>query len=175
MGQETIARLITYDGVKQSMWGLELPSRLEAGSPIVDADGKKVNPDMFLPFRVVPEMPKCKLQYTMQCTSSSGTLCFRPSYWYCILFEFNLVFCICLVDCVKFFETWLCLFCSLLIASACCVLCASDVSCASAECLGVHFDSLTDRQANKCRRRPQRGLIHQSGIHQEDGPSSGCW
>lgn len=41
-GQETISRLITYDGVKQRLWGVSLSSAAEPGSPIV-VDGKKVS------------------------------------------------------------------------------------------------------------------------------------
>ncbi|KAK9073928.1 hypothetical protein SSX86_006522 [Deinandra increscens subsp. villosa] len=40
-GQETIARLITYDGIKQKLWGIQLSSRVEPGSPIT-VEGKKV-------------------------------------------------------------------------------------------------------------------------------------
>ncbi|PIA47433.1 hypothetical protein AQUCO_01400237v1 [Aquilegia coerulea] len=40
-GQETISRLITYDGVKQKLYGIELPAPAEPGSPIT-IDGKKV-------------------------------------------------------------------------------------------------------------------------------------
>ncbi|KAL8151812.1 hypothetical protein V2J09_021620 [Rumex salicifolius] len=40
-GQETVARLITYDGVKQNLWGLTLSAPVEPGSPIT-VDGKKV-------------------------------------------------------------------------------------------------------------------------------------
>lgn len=40
-GQETIARLITYDGVKQRLWGIQLSGPAEPGSAITD-DGKKV-------------------------------------------------------------------------------------------------------------------------------------
>lgn len=40
-GQETISRLITYDGVKQKLWGIHLSSPAEAGSAIT-VDGKKV-------------------------------------------------------------------------------------------------------------------------------------
>ncbi|XAR49389.1 Aminomethyltransferase [Bertholletia excelsa] len=40
-GQETISRLITYDGIKQRLWGLHLASAVEPGSPIM-VDGKKV-------------------------------------------------------------------------------------------------------------------------------------
>lgn len=40
-GQETISRLITYDGVKQRLWGLLLSAAAEAGS-IITVDGKKV-------------------------------------------------------------------------------------------------------------------------------------
>ncbi|XP_065869943.1 putative transferase At1g60990, chloroplastic [Euphorbia lathyris] len=40
-GQETIARLITYDGVKQRLWGLHLSAPAEPGSTIT-IDGKKV-------------------------------------------------------------------------------------------------------------------------------------
>ncbi|XP_062077305.1 putative transferase At1g60990, chloroplastic isoform X2 [Humulus lupulus] len=39
-GQETISRLITYDGVKQRLWGISLSTAAETGSPIV-VDGKK--------------------------------------------------------------------------------------------------------------------------------------
>ncbi|CAK9151145.1 unnamed protein product [Ilex paraguariensis] len=40
-GQETISRLITYDGIKQRLWGIRLSSPAEPGSPIT-FDGKKV-------------------------------------------------------------------------------------------------------------------------------------
>ncbi|KAG6588802.1 putative transferase, chloroplastic, partial [Cucurbita argyrosperma subsp. sororia] len=40
-GQETISRLITYDGVKQRLWGLQLSDSVEPGSPIT-IDGRKV-------------------------------------------------------------------------------------------------------------------------------------
>ncbi|KAH7575739.1 hypothetical protein JRO89_XS02G0206100 [Xanthoceras sorbifolium] len=40
-GQETISRLITYDGVKQRLWGICLSAPAEPGSPIM-VDGKKV-------------------------------------------------------------------------------------------------------------------------------------
>ncbi|WCJ18332.1 Glycine cleavage T-protein family [Euphorbia peplus] len=40
-GQETIARLITYDGVKQRLWGLHLSAPAEPGN-IITIDGKKV-------------------------------------------------------------------------------------------------------------------------------------
>ncbi|KAI5384658.1 hypothetical protein KIW84_071604 [Lathyrus oleraceus] len=40
-GQETIARLITYDGVKQRLWGFHLSAAAEPGS-IITVDGKKV-------------------------------------------------------------------------------------------------------------------------------------
>ncbi|KAL1366016.1 hypothetical protein HN51_013930 [Arachis hypogaea] len=40
-GQETIARLITYDGIKQRLWGLHLSAAAEPGS-IITVDGKKV-------------------------------------------------------------------------------------------------------------------------------------
>eukprot|EP00899_Mesostigma_viride_P002087 jgi/Mesvir1/1187/Mv17681-RA.1 len=40
IGQETIARLITYDGVKQQLWGLRLDTRVEPGADIVDGDQK---------------------------------------------------------------------------------------------------------------------------------------
>ncbi|KAK9096072.1 hypothetical protein Sjap_021569 [Stephania japonica] len=40
-GQETISRLITYDGVKQRLWGIHLSAPVEQGSPIT-VDGKKV-------------------------------------------------------------------------------------------------------------------------------------
>ncbi|KAK1441604.1 hypothetical protein QVD17_07629 [Tagetes erecta] len=39
-GQETIARLITYDGIKQKLWGVQLSSPAEPGSPII-VEGKK--------------------------------------------------------------------------------------------------------------------------------------
>ncbi|KAJ9552537.1 hypothetical protein OSB04_016582 [Centaurea solstitialis] len=40
-GQETISRLITYDGIKQKLWGIQLSSPVEPGSPIT-VEGKKV-------------------------------------------------------------------------------------------------------------------------------------
>ncbi|KAJ0077869.1 hypothetical protein Patl1_36855 [Pistacia atlantica] len=40
-GQETISRLITYDGVKQRLWGIRLSELVEPGSAIT-VDGKKV-------------------------------------------------------------------------------------------------------------------------------------
>ncbi|XP_031273223.1 putative transferase At1g60990, chloroplastic [Pistacia vera] len=40
-GQETISRLITYDGVKQRLWGIRLSAPVEPGSAIM-VDGKKV-------------------------------------------------------------------------------------------------------------------------------------
>ncbi|XP_010268964.1 PREDICTED: putative transferase At1g60990, chloroplastic [Nelumbo nucifera] len=40
-GQETISRLITYDGVKQRLWGLHLSGPAEPGS-LITVDGKKV-------------------------------------------------------------------------------------------------------------------------------------
>ncbi len=40
IGQETIARLNTYDGVKQKLWGFELSQSVAAGSPITLADKK---------------------------------------------------------------------------------------------------------------------------------------
>lgn len=40
-GQETIARLVTYDGIKQRLWGIRLSSQVEPGS-IITVDGKKV-------------------------------------------------------------------------------------------------------------------------------------
>ncbi|CAI9103845.1 OLC1v1002417C1 [Oldenlandia corymbosa var. corymbosa] len=40
-GQETISRLVTYDGVKQKLWGIRLSSLVEEGSDIT-FDGKKV-------------------------------------------------------------------------------------------------------------------------------------
>ncbi|XVF45246.1 hypothetical protein PTKIN_Ptkin02bG0189600 [Pterospermum kingtungense] len=40
-GQETIARLVTYDGVKQRLWGIHLSAPAEPGSPIT-VNGKKV-------------------------------------------------------------------------------------------------------------------------------------
>uniref|UniRef100_A0A0D6R446 GCVT N-terminal domain-containing protein n=1 Tax=Araucaria cunninghamii TaxID=56994 RepID=A0A0D6R446_ARACU len=41
IGQETIARLITYDGVKQHLWGIHLDSPATLGS-IIRVDGTKV-------------------------------------------------------------------------------------------------------------------------------------
>lgn len=41
IGQETIARLDTYNGVKQQLWGFELGNAVEVGSPIA-LDGTKV-------------------------------------------------------------------------------------------------------------------------------------
>ncbi|XVF01139.1 hypothetical protein REPUB_Repub04eG0062800 [Reevesia pubescens] len=40
-GQETISRLMTYDGVKQRLWGIHLSAPAEPGSPII-VNGKKV-------------------------------------------------------------------------------------------------------------------------------------
>ncbi|KZV40174.1 dimethylglycine dehydrogenase, mitochondrial-like [Dorcoceras hygrometricum] len=40
-GQETISRLVTYDGVKQRLWGFQLSSPVEPGN-IITLDGKKV-------------------------------------------------------------------------------------------------------------------------------------
>ncbi|KAL7157308.1 hypothetical protein ABFS83_02G069100 [Erythranthe nasuta] len=40
-GQETIARLVTYDGIKQTLWGIRLSSPVEP-STIITVDGKKV-------------------------------------------------------------------------------------------------------------------------------------
>ncbi|KAL9329535.1 hypothetical protein ACSQ67_004538 [Phaseolus vulgaris] len=40
-GQETISRLITYDGIKQRLWGINLSAAAEPGSSIT-VDGKKV-------------------------------------------------------------------------------------------------------------------------------------
>ncbi|KAL2477538.1 Glycine cleavage T-protein family [Forsythia ovata] len=40
-GQETISRLVTYDGVKQRLWGIRLLSPVEPGS-FITVDGKKV-------------------------------------------------------------------------------------------------------------------------------------
>ncbi|KAG8368791.1 hypothetical protein BUALT_Bualt15G0083500 [Buddleja alternifolia] len=40
-GQETISRLVTYDGIKQKLWGIYLSSPVEPGS-VITADGKKV-------------------------------------------------------------------------------------------------------------------------------------
>ncbi|GFP99207.1 aminomethyltransferase [Phtheirospermum japonicum] len=40
-GQETISRLVTYDGVKQRLWGIRLSSPVEPSS-IITVDGKKV-------------------------------------------------------------------------------------------------------------------------------------
>ncbi|ERN40004.1 folate-binding protein YgfZ [Rubidibacter lacunae KORDI 51-2] len=41
IGQETIARLKTYDGVKQKLWGVQLAAPIAPGTPILQ-DGKKV-------------------------------------------------------------------------------------------------------------------------------------
>lgn len=41
IGQETIARLDTYNGVKQQLWGIELPEAVEVGTPLM-LEGKKV-------------------------------------------------------------------------------------------------------------------------------------
>lgn len=40
IGQETIARLHTYRGVKQQLWGVRLSDRVEPGSPITVGDEK---------------------------------------------------------------------------------------------------------------------------------------
>ncbi|CAI9304350.1 unnamed protein product [Lactuca saligna] len=40
-GQETISRLITYDGIKQKLWGIQLSSPVKPGTPIT-VEGKKV-------------------------------------------------------------------------------------------------------------------------------------
>ncbi|KAK6136505.1 hypothetical protein DH2020_029741 [Rehmannia glutinosa] len=40
-GQETISRLVTYDGIKQRLWGIHLSSPVEPSS-IITVDGKKV-------------------------------------------------------------------------------------------------------------------------------------
>jgi len=40
IGQETIARLQTYQGVKQQLWGLRLPHPVEPGTPVMVADSK---------------------------------------------------------------------------------------------------------------------------------------
>ncbi|KDP38853.1 hypothetical protein JCGZ_05010 [Jatropha curcas] len=40
-GQETISRLITYDGVKQRLWGIHLSAPAEPGS-LITIDGRKV-------------------------------------------------------------------------------------------------------------------------------------
>lgn len=40
IGQETIARLNTYQGVKQQLWGLRLDSPVEAGTPITLEESK---------------------------------------------------------------------------------------------------------------------------------------
>ncbi|KAI3445633.1 hypothetical protein Pfo_002298 [Paulownia fortunei] len=40
-GQETISRLVTYDGIKQRLWGIRLSSPVEPSSTIT-VDGKKV-------------------------------------------------------------------------------------------------------------------------------------
>ena len=41
IGQETIARLITYDGVKQQLWKVEVDGEVSAGAAVT-LDGKKV-------------------------------------------------------------------------------------------------------------------------------------
>ncbi|XTZ11186.1 MAG: YgfZ/GcvT domain-containing protein [cyanobacterium endosymbiont of Rhopalodia yunnanensis] len=41
IGQETIARLNTYKGVKQRLWGVKLSQEILPGTPVI-ADGKKV-------------------------------------------------------------------------------------------------------------------------------------
>jgi tRNA-modifying protein YgfZ len=41
IGQETIARLNTYKGVKQYLWGIKLANFAEVGSPLL-LDGEKV-------------------------------------------------------------------------------------------------------------------------------------
>ncbi|NET10917.1 MAG: folate-binding protein, partial [Symploca sp. SIO2B6] len=41
IGQETIARLDTYDGVKQQLWGIQLPEAVEPGTHLT-VDDKKV-------------------------------------------------------------------------------------------------------------------------------------
>ncbi|KAG9457224.1 hypothetical protein H6P81_001732 [Aristolochia fimbriata] len=40
-GQETISRLVTYDGVKQRLWGIRLSGPADPGTPII-VNGKKV-------------------------------------------------------------------------------------------------------------------------------------
>lgn len=40
IGQETIARLDTYKGVKQQIWGIQLEKRVEPGTPILSGDEK---------------------------------------------------------------------------------------------------------------------------------------
>lgn len=40
IGQETIARLYTYRGVKQQLWGLQLSAAVEPGSPVMAGDEK---------------------------------------------------------------------------------------------------------------------------------------
>ena len=41
IGQETVARLITYKGVKQHLWGLNLDGHVDPGTSIL-LDGEKV-------------------------------------------------------------------------------------------------------------------------------------
>jgi hypothetical protein len=41
IGQETVARLITYQGVKQHLWGLILDGYVDPGTTII-LDGQKV-------------------------------------------------------------------------------------------------------------------------------------
>ncbi|KAL8520950.1 hypothetical protein ACS0TY_011483 [Phlomoides rotata] len=45
-GQETISRLVTYDGIKQKLWGIRLSSPVEPGNAIT-VDGKKVAHNIF--------------------------------------------------------------------------------------------------------------------------------
>jgi folate-binding protein YgfZ len=40
IGQETIARLNTYNGVKQQLWGIRLEAEVPVGSPILLAEQK---------------------------------------------------------------------------------------------------------------------------------------
>ncbi|MGF1460381.1 MAG: YgfZ/GcvT domain-containing protein [Leptolyngbyaceae cyanobacterium] len=40
IGQETIARLQTYQGVKQQLWGLRLAKKVPSGTPIMQRDSK---------------------------------------------------------------------------------------------------------------------------------------
>ncbi len=42
IGQETIARLDTYNGVKQQLWGIKLNGSAPPGTPICDADQTKI-------------------------------------------------------------------------------------------------------------------------------------
>lgn len=51
IGQETIAKLITYNGVKQELWGIELEAAVTPGTPIM-VDGQKVEYAVSLLYRL---------------------------------------------------------------------------------------------------------------------------